>query len=514
MIYLPKYTYRGYNEKKEIVIGEIEASSTREAIHLLKKKGIKTVFSMKPKLEIPFIEKWKERVSKIKKRFSNSFKSIGEKVYIQSKDSEIIQLIQKIDKALSTSKKEGLGKPTINIFIDNGTLEDEIIQPARELIEKPRFKQKIIKKNKELKIPWEKIRRPAGQVKRVRISSKEIRHFTRQLAVLLSSGVSLSQALISLQEHIRNRKLKGIIGQIYSEIQEGNSLSYAMSRFPNQFNSLYLALVSVGETSGALDKCLFDITEFLQTQHRIKKSIKDAMIYPAIILTVVSILLIAGSQFFIPMFSKMFADLGLELPTLTKVVFWIADRLKYILIVLIAVIILLNTVFRFIKPLRRNYIVFKDTMFLRLPVIKDFVITMSMFYFAHALSLMLRNGIRIIDSLSMVLNIVPNKIIQAEIKDSTDLLIEGANLSEALMQQPHFSSIICSMVSTGEESGRLDEILDQTADYYSEQLKGHIETLVQWVQPAAILMIAAVVIPVVFAIFIPLLDVTSGQFMK
>lgn len=471
-----KYIYQGYNTDLQSVSGETEAPSLREAVRNLKQQGIQVIISIKRKRE--FFGKLKKYVSSIiKPRY----------IYISNVES-----------------------PPKDYSTDNVIVPSDVPVKQEETV----FVKRPIRKIEGRTIPWETFSRPVHELKKIKIKPREINHFTRQLATLLSSGISLSQALLSLGKVIRNKKLQSLINSIYQEIQSGNTLSYALSRYPNQFSRLYLALVAVGETSGALDRCLYDITNFLDTQDKIRSSIKNAMIYPAIIFGVIFVMLVAGSQWFIPMFEKLFISVDMELPALTKAVFWIANHLKYILGSILAVWFALTTLISKVKPLQRNYIVTRDKLFLVIPIVKDFILSVSMFYFASTMSLMLKNGIRIIDSLSLALTGIPNKIIQAEVQDTADLLVNGVSLSEALLQERHFDPVICSIISTGEETGRLDESLAQAANYYAEQLKRQTAALEQWIQPAAIIAIAIIVLPVILAIFLPLLDLTSGKFMK
>jgi type IV pilus assembly protein PilC len=520
-----KYAYRGYNSEKEAVSGIIEASAPGDAVRRLKSNGVTAVVYLKPVKEYALLKKLAVPALKLAAGIKRFKKSAG--LVLQSaaslgaiKNSELLTALNKSAGSISSGDR-------IKIFLeeditigapDGGDTGEHAIEkpaPGRDILNEksavsPKPRRPGITDGK--KIPWERIRR--RDTKNARISLREVRQFMKQLAVLLSSGVSLSRALVILKDGTRSRRFRGLIQQVLDDVSAGNSLSYALSRYPKQFNDLCLALVAVGETSGTLSTCLFDAADFLETQEKTLRSIKGAMAYPVIILVVVTVMLVAGSQFFIPMFADLFADLGAELPRFTRMVFAAAGLIKYIVPAVVLGFAGTNLLLGRIKPLGEKYIRIRDEILLKLPLTRGLVLTGSLFYFSHIMGLMLKNGVRMIDSLIMSARTVPSAVVRAGIEDAAETVLEGVELSKALSRYSFFDSMFCSMVNTGEESGRLDYVLNYMASLYSEQLKTGINNAVQMLQPVMILAVAAVVIPVVLAVFIPLLDLTSGQFMQ
>ena len=495
------YRYVGYNKDKKILSGVIEAPSLRQAIHKLEgEEGVSVILELKPASALFF----KRKLSAFKDRLiSSSVGRILQKstMKIELKDIEAIHFL----KQAGLKRIEELQKVDIEERIS-----DIFAQPA----EKAEFKPKRERKITEKEVNWDLIKKNPGNVKKLRIPFREIIYFTRQLAVLLASGVALPASLMALAEHTRNKKMKRVINEINQEVQSGNSLSVAMANYPNQFNDLYVSLIYVGESSGTLPECLRDLADFQELQMKVKKKTRNALIYHAIILIVVSVLLVLGSRFFIPMFEELFVDLGMELPKLTRTVFWLARYMDFIIFGVVAFAVFMFMVAPHMKSFYTFMRQYTDRLFLRVPVLKRIILTISMFYFTNPLALMQKNGIRLVDSLRMAYNVVPNFVIKEEIMDATYLLMEGVSMSEALSEQPHFDSIVCSMIKTGEDSGSLERTLEHLSQYYAEQLVADTESLVQAVQPVTILIIAAIVIPIFFAIAIPLLDVTSGSFMR
>lgn len=500
-----KFIYKGRDNNRNIIQGIIDAPTRREALIELKgEQKIVTVFLLKEKKEIPAIEFLKKRTEVFRENIKNKTTKMFTVQKKKKQSQEAIWLTPEI--ATSLTKDNTI----FNVFIPE-------VEEAPEYIsaEKPQFRKKTIKKEvgkKTFALPKEIIP-PKRYNQKFKIPSREIKVFFEHLALLLSSGVPISKALTSLEKQIKNKNFKKIIGFIYKEIQAGNPLSYAIACFPQQFNRFSVSMVTIGETSGTLDKCLADIAKFMDKQLKVKNTIKGAMVYPIIVLVVLFIMMFLGSLFFIPMFSALFVDLGMELPMLTRVIFWVAERL-YIVIIAALMLSIIISVLKKNKAVNIRYVKVMDNLLLSLPLIKGTAITANMFHFSYALALMLKNGIRIIDSLHLTADIVNNIYIKGEIKDSIKMLTEGIKLSEALEQQPHFSDIVTNVISVGEESGQMEYVLNQISEYYSEQLNLQINMLMQYIQPMAILLVAAIAVPVVFAIFIPLLDISSGQFME
>lgn len=498
-----RLAYRGRDNNKEIVSGIIEAPTKRDALIELKgEQGIVTIFLLKEKKEIPALE--------FLKRKTGSLRTKTVKFFAKQPKPKIV-MISPIDGSTITTKST---ETVFSIFAEENPAMMENQQAP--VSEKPQFKKKVTEKKKGTRILHalpKTINPPKIYKQKFRVPKRDIKMFFEHLALLLSSGVSISKALSSLGTQTANKSFKKIIGFIYQEIQSGNPLSYAIACFPKQFDRFSVAMVTIGETSGTLDRCLNDIAKLMDKQLKIANTIKGAMVYPIVILVVLLVMLFLGSLFFIPMFYALFLDLGMELPLLTRAVFWVAEHLYIAILAIFG----LAASFHLLKKTEAGGIYYtqtKDKLLLKLPLISGATLCASMFHFSSAMALMLKNGIRVIDSLHLTADIINNIYIKEEVKDSIKLLTEGIALSEALEQQPHFSDIITNVISVGEESGRMEYVLNQISDYYSEQLNLKISMLMQYIQPAAILLVAAIAVPVIFAIFIPLLDISSGQFME
>lgn len=512
-----KFVYKGRDKDRKIVKGEIEAPSSRDAIIMLKKNhDVVILFSLKKKIEIPVLEKLKSKVAKTYLSLSEKVKiSAPQKSFSEIHSESLSRLLKKIED-IASNKSPG-GKVMIDIFVRDSEPE-EPFPYEEEFLEKPKFKQHTVRKEKttEYKLDWSLInneQRLQSKNGKLKVPKREIEIFTKRLAVLLESGISLTKALMILQD-TRNKNFKIILQEIYNDVQNGHSLSYALSKFPKHFDSVYVALVSVGESSGALSKCLKDILQYQQQKGKITKKMKSAMVYPTIILSVILTMMVLGSLFFIPMFKGLFESLNMELPFITRALFWVSDRIVFIIMIPIALIFILNLLRKTNKKLDWLWRLNKDRLMLRLPVIKESLQLLYMYQFANTMALILKNGIKMLDGIKLTENVINNVIIKSEIRDVTELILKGATLSEALSNQEHFDPLMSNIVYTGEESGRIHYILEEIAQYYRENLEQRIEILVEMIQPMSIILIAIVIIPVVFALFLPILDLSTGKFLK
>lgn len=515
------FYYKGKNKNDESVYGSVEANSRREAILQIKNNDIVVILSLKSKNKKGLLDdtrlSTKRMFSKVGRR-----KTKPKKKEVEQQSVALQNILKKIETANNITVSKSVpdkallddSKNIFNIFIqaDAKTVQEEVMTE-----QKPKFKEvKPIREIKEKEtvyeksVDWNSIQIEESKKSTIKLKYKVIRVFTKRLAILLSSGVSLTQSLLMLQK-TDNKKMKSVCNSLYNDIQEGNTLTYALSKFPRTFNKLYLAMVQIGESSGTLAECLTDITEFMDQGNKITKKIRGAMIYPIIIFVVVLLMMVLGSIFFIPMFSELFVDMAIPLPTITKVVFAVSDHIVLFVGIPAAFFILMHLLMIKIKPLREAYKKITDKINLRLPVIGNFIQTVSMFYFSHTLALMIKNGIRLLDSLSLTQEAITNTVINHELNEVSELIINGSSLSESLAQQAHFEPLVSDIISTGEESGKMHFALKETSKYYEEQVEGKTVMISELVQPISILIVALfIVLPVLLAIFLPLIDVSTG----
>ena len=400
--------------------------------------------------------------------------------------------------------------------IKNTDYNKEIIR-AEESLSSQKVKKAPLPKKKDKnegkKLDWSLLEtKDTPEIKnnmKIKVKQKEIIMMTRRLHIMLSSGVPLLSSLESIK-NTSSEKLAQVLDSIISDVQRGITFSEALSKFPRLFDTTYIALISIGETSGTLEKSLEDVLRVKDQEQKVKRKMKVASVYPAIISIVLVVFMVAANLWFIPQFKNQFEQQGLQLPAFTRIVFKISDYFAYIAIglgILIAIFIVLK---RNIPEVNYMYRRYYDKLKLKFPVIKKLNNASYMYSFAINISLMLKNGIRLSDTLTLTGKTIDNIYIRNEIEEIGRLMVQGLTFSEAISQQEDFDSTLTSIAMTGEKSGRMSFALQQVAEYYEQELTRQIDSLLEMVQPITILLIGLIIGPIIIAVYLPILDMSSG----
>jgi type IV pilus assembly protein PilC len=400
--------------------------------------------------------------------------------------------------------------------IKNTDYNKEIIR-AEESLSSQKVKKAPLPKKKDKnegkKLDWSLLEtKDTPEIKnnmKIKVKQKEIIMMTRRLHIMLSSGVPLLSSLESIK-NTSSEKLAQVLESIISDVQRGITFSEALSKFPRLFDTTYIALISIGETSGTLEKSLEDVLRVKDQEQKVKRKIKVASVYPAIISIVLVVFMIAANLWFIPQFKNQFEQQGLQLPAFTRIVFKISDYFAYIAIglgILIAIFIVLK---RNIPEVNYMYRRYYDKLKLKFPVIKKLNNASYMYSFAINISLMLKNGIRLSDTLTLTGKTIDNIYIRNEIEEIGRLMVQGLTFSEAISQQEDFDPTLTSIAMTGEKSGRMSFALQQVAEYYEQELTRQIDSLLEMVQPITLLLIGLIIGPIIIAVYLPILNMSSG----
>lgn len=400
--------------------------------------------------------------------------------------------------------------------IKNTDYNKEIIR-AEESLSSQKVKKAPLPKKKDKnegkKLDWSLLEtKDTPEIKnnmKIKVKQKEIIMMTRRLHIMLSSGVPLLSSMESIK-NTSSEKLAQVLDSIISDVQRGITFSEALSKFPRLFDTTYIALISIGETSGTLEKSLEDVLRVKEQEQKVKRKIKVASVYPAIISIVLVVFMIAANLWFIPQFESQFEQQGLQLPAFTRIVFKISDYFAYIAIglgILIAIFIVLK---RNIPEVNYMYRRYYDKLKLKFPVIKKLNNASYMYSFAINISLMLKNGIRLSDTLTLTGKTIDNIYIRNEIEEIGRLMVQGLTFSEAISQQEDFDSTLTSIAMTGEKSGRMSFALQQVAEYYEQELTRQIDSLLEMVQPVTLLLIGLIIGPIIIAVYLPILNMSSG----
>ncbi len=331
---------------------------------------------------------------------------------------------------------------------------------------------------------------------------------TRQFSTLISSGLPLETSLVALYEQTDDQKLKEILSQVRTRVSEGSSLHIALEEHKSVFSDLYVSMVRAGEASGTLDVVLDRLADFLEKQLELSSKIRGAMVYPAIMFVVGLGVLIFMMTFVIPKVADIFASSNKALPLITVVLIGASDFLRqnfaFILVFLAAVFFFVSRYAR--TPSGRKVF---DRISLRIPVFGKMSSKVMISRFTRTLATLLSSGIPLLDSIRVSESVLGNSVYMENIKDVRVKVAEGSAFGICLGQTGIFPPLVVRMVSVGEEVGRIEHMLSKVADMYDTEVDGMLSTLTSLLEPVMILVMGVVMGFIVFAILLPVLNLTS-----
>lgn len=360
----------------------------------------------------------------------------------------------------------------------------EVAEDAGELIEKLRQKGLFCTSYKDLQ---------AGKANDVKFKfkTKDLSFFCRQLAAMLTSGVSLVKSLHILQSQTENKKMKAVLLDIYEEVQKGRSFSEAIATKPGVFPGLFVSMVGAGEASGNLDMIMNRVSEHYAKDSKTQNKIKGAMIYPIVLLTLLVVMMVAMFTFIMPMFRGLMME-GDEIPPLSAAMFAISDffiNQWYILVIaLIAIVI----VFRIILTTPSSKLKW-DEMLLRLPKVGGLLRTIYTARFARTMSNLFASGLQMVDCIEKSVGTLGNTYIIKQFEDVVENVKRGEALSVAIGRINVFEGMFVSIVYVGEESGTLDQILEKSSDYYDDEADSAVASMVSLLEPVMIILMGLMV---------------------
>ena len=360
----------------------------------------------------------------------------------------------------------------------------ESAEDAAELIDKLRQKGLYCTSYKDL---------TAGKANDVKFKfkTKDLSFFCRQLAAMLTSGVSLVKSLHILQSQTENKKMKAVLLDIYEEVQKGRSFSEAIATKPGVFPGLFVSMVGAGEASGNLDMIMNRVSEHYAKDSKTQNKIKGAMIYPIVLLTLLVVMMVAMFTFIMPMFRGLMME-GDEIPPLSAAMFAISDffiNQWYILVIaLIAIVI----AFRIILTTPASKLKW-DEMLLKLPKVGGLLRTIYTARFARTMSNLFASGLQMVDCIEKSVGTLGNTYIIKSFEDVVENVKRGEALSVAIGRINVFEGMFVSIVYVGEESGTLDQILEKSSDYYDDEADSAISSMVSLLEPVMIILMGLMV---------------------
>ncbi|MHB1696861.1 MAG: type II secretion system F family protein [bacterium] len=341
-----------------------------------------------------------------------------------------------------------------------------------------------------------------------RISKKDVIIFSRQLATLYQSGVPLTKSLDSLIEFARNKKFKEVLTEVKQDVENGQTLSNGLARHPEVFSEIYVNMVEVGETSGLLYDILVRLALLMEKDMAVKAKVKSATFYPKIVLSAIIIAVVILVGFVIPKFSMLYKSFNVPLPLETRILVAISNFfVSWWYIVLIISAALVIAVKLYLKSSGGR--LWWDKHKLKIPIFGSIFYKSMMSQFTRIFGLLFQSGLPLNRSFELIRNAVNNKFFTNKIDEIQSDVTRGESIANSFRNSKIFSGIIIQMVSVGEETGHIDEMLAKVADYFDEDLDHQLSMLQASIEPVLLTIIFGMVLFLALAIYLPIIDVIN-----
>ncbi|MBN2654027.1 MAG: type II secretion system F family protein [Nitrospirae bacterium] len=340
--------------------------------------------------------------------------------------------------------------------------------------------------------------------KKAKITDKDLVVFTRQFATMFTAGIPIVQGLNIMGSQIENKSFGAVINQVKTDVETGTTLADALKKHPRVFDDLYSNLVAAGEAGGVLDAVLMRLATYIEKAMKLKKKVKGAMIYPAIVISVAVLVVAVIMIFVIPVFSKIFGEMGVPLPAPTRLVIGMSNFLGGLggLILLVALVATGVGIVNYRKTKGGRKVT--DRLLLDMPILGDVLRKVAVSRFTRTLGTLIGSGVPILDSLDICAKSSGNKIIEAVIYDVKKEVASGKTVSEPLMKSPLFPPMVVQMIHVGESTGALDQMLSKIADFYDDEVDNSVSNLTTMLEPLIMVFLGVVIGFIVVALYLPI----------
>lgn len=342
-----------------------------------------------------------------------------------------------------------------------------------------------------------------------RVSLEELILFSRQMHSLSKAGVPIIRAIRGLASSSRNLLLARTLGCLADDLEKGLTLSASLARHPRVFSRLYVSLIHVGENTGDLDQAFGQIAQYLQVEQQTRRRLKEAVRYPLFVLTAIGLALVVINIFVIPAFADVFAKLHADLPWQTQVLVQVSDFLRHYGIALLVLLILAAVAgWRYVQT--QAGALRWDRIKLSLPLVGSFFRRTALGRFARSFALVLRAGIPVEQGLNIVAGAVGNSHIGAQVQSMRQGIERGEGLTRIARKTEMFSPLVMQMLAVGEETGNLDDMLLEVADFYEQEVEYDLKSLSSAIEPLLILGVAGLVLILALGVFLPLWELSGA----
>lgn len=382
--------------------------------------------------------------------------------------------------------------------IINGSVQAESEQAAgRILVEQGFVPQKIVAEDEGL---FSKLRQ--------KVTAKERITFTRQFATLIAAGLPLSNSLHMIAEQTESKALRSLVEDVYSQIEGGKTLHDAFAKHPEVFNKVYLSIIAAGETSGTLDVSLKRLADQQEKDASMISKIRSAMTYPAIVLVVIVLVVAFLMIQVVPQVENLYRDLNEPLPALTQAMVHFSNFIVnfwWLIMVILAIIVFFFVQFKRTEIGNRWWATVK----LNVPLFKQLFLRLYNARFARTSQMLLSAGVPMLDTLKISAEAVNNVVLEDQINQAATMVRSGKPLSTALKGRDYIMPLVPQMAATGEQSGKIDEMLGRAAQVYEDELDERIAAISTMIEPILMVVLAIVAGGIVAAILFPIYSLVS-----
>lgn len=341
-----------------------------------------------------------------------------------------------------------------------------------------------------------------------KIKARDLSIFCRQFSSILKAGMPLIKCLSMLSEQTEKKSLKSITKEIREEVQKGSSLSQAMSLHSKKLPSILINMIAAGEASGTLDKSLEVMAEHFEKENKTSQKVKSAMRYPMIVCIIAILVVIVMLTFVVPTFVGMFGSAGVKLPLITRILISMSNFVKNNGILLLGSVIIIFILFRLFLSQDSGRLAF-DRLKFKLPILGGFLTKTIAVRFARTMSTLLATGVSITEALEITGKVLGNAYAKKGIDEVIEQVKEGKGLYYPIKSLMIFPAMLENMIMMGEETGTLDQMLHNSAEFYEEEVDRATQGLTSMIEPLIIVFLGGLVAFIVFSIALPMFDMSA-----
>jgi len=344
--------------------------------------------------------------------------------------------------------------------------------------------------------------------RRHRAKDKHLAVYTRQFSTMIDAGLPIVQCLTVLSEQSESKVLRPITAEIARDVEGGSTLAEAFGKYPRTFDELFINMLAVGEAAGVLDTVLQRLATYIEKAASLKRKVKSALVYPVTIISVAILVVIFMMTFVIPTFAKMFEGLGADLPLPTKIVVWMSNfTRRFILFILAGLIGFVFAIRAYYRTPQGSMVI--DRLMLKVPIIGRLVQKVAVARFARTLGTLLSSGVPILEALRITARSAGNRVVEKTVMEARENVTAGRPLSEPLRVAPVFPVMVVHMISVGESTGALDQMLTKVADFYDDEVDTAVGTLMSLLEPVMIVILGVIIGGLVVALYLPIFKIVT-----